>query len=59
MEKILEESASLDPALITEDGDRYDKLASALVARLNKIPQQDLASARVDLEVGNGSIIPL
>ena len=50
MEKILEESASIDPALLTDDEEQYDKLANALVARLSKIPSQDLASARNDLE---------
>ncbi|KIV82467.1 hypothetical protein PV11_04577 [Exophiala sideris] len=50
MERILEESASVDPNLLTGDEEQYDKLANALVAKLSKISSQDLASARNDLE---------
>ncbi|KIX00782.1 uncharacterized protein Z518_09847 [Rhinocladiella mackenziei CBS 650.93] len=50
MEKILEESAALDPTLLVQDReDQYDKLALALVAKINKLTPQELAAAEADL----------
>ncbi len=44
MDTILEESTALDPSLLLQDEEKYDKLASALATKLSKVPSQDLAN---------------
>lgn len=43
MDKVLDESTALDPILLHQDPEQYDKLAAALSFKLRKISPDDLA----------------
>ena len=47
MDIIVAESSTLDAALLATDEEQYDKLASTLVGRLNRVPTQQLGSKDV------------
>ena len=47
MDTIFVDSLALDAALLTTDEEQYDKLATSLVARLNKLSIQQLGSKDV------------
>ena len=47
MEKLLTDSALLNTALLVTDEEQYDRLATSLVAGLQKLSSQQLASKEV------------